>query len=236
MGRTTYFARHLETRNLHSTQGVKGDLLGLRSRRPSGIAVGHRRNLPSRLGMRWTARLRDARIAEAITTPCACGRAGCSRADARPTSDHGPRLEHDARRAIEGSRNDQLALGLPFHIRAVHGVRLTLLSCVPRPSPSASGPRQFCPARRSVALGNALDRIAEQDEDGGRALSWDMQPLTRPLSGLAAVRARPVRRTDRARPGCPSAAHARLRRAESPQAAGPRAPANGRTQATRKSA
>ena len=59
----------------------------------------------------------------------------------------GPRLEHDARRAVEGSRNDELTLGLPFHLRAVR--RLTS-SWVHRLSPSVSVPRQFCPARRSV--------------------------------------------------------------------------------------
>src|SRR5215212_12094301 len=63
----------------------------------------------------------------------------------------GPRLEHDARRAVESSRRDYLTLGLPFHRRAVlHGGRLTLSSCVHRPSPCASVPRQPCPARRSV--------------------------------------------------------------------------------------
>ena len=63
----------------------------------------------------------------------------------------GPRLEHDARRAVEGSRDDELTLGLPFHRRAVlHGGGLTLSSCVHRPSPSVSVPRQPCPARRSV--------------------------------------------------------------------------------------
>src|SRR6185312_3230642 len=41
----------------------------------------------------------------------------------------GPRLEHDARRAVEGSRDHQLALGLSIHPRFVlHGVRsLSLL-------------------------------------------------------------------------------------------------------------
>src|SRR5208337_539892 len=34
----------------------------------------------------------------------------------------GPGLEHDARRAVEGSRDDEITLGLPFHRRAVlHG-------------------------------------------------------------------------------------------------------------------
>src|SRR5438552_2614275 len=31
----------------------------------------------------------------------------------------GPRLEHEARRALDGSRGNELALGLPFHRRAV---------------------------------------------------------------------------------------------------------------------
>ena len=59
----------------------------------------------------------------------------------------GPGLKHDARGAVEGSRNDELTLRLPFHRRAV---RLTRSSCVHRASPSVSVPRQHCPARRSV--------------------------------------------------------------------------------------
>src|SRR4029434_7325777 len=62
----------------------------------------------------------------------------------------GPRFEHHARRAVKGSRSDQLALGLAFHRRAVlHGGRLTFSSCVHRPSPSVPVPRQPCPTRRS---------------------------------------------------------------------------------------
>src|SRR5688572_25716690 len=46
----------------------------------------------------------------------------------------GPRLEHDAGRAVEGSGDNQLTLGLPLHRRAVlHGRRLTLCSCVHQP-------------------------------------------------------------------------------------------------------
>src|SRR4029434_8135608 len=63
----------------------------------------------------------------------------------------GPRLEHDARRSVESSRDDELTVGLPFHSRAVlHGGGLTLSSCVHRPFPSVSVPRQPCPTRRSV--------------------------------------------------------------------------------------
>src|SRR4029077_9293160 len=63
----------------------------------------------------------------------------------------GPGLEHDARRAVESSGDDELTLGLPFHSRAVlHGCELTSTSCVHRPSPSVSIPRQPCPARRTV--------------------------------------------------------------------------------------
>src|ERR1700688_769666 len=63
----------------------------------------------------------------------------------------GPRLEHDARRAVEGSRNDDLTLGLPFYRREVlHGARLTLSFCVQRTSPFVLVPQQRCPARRSV--------------------------------------------------------------------------------------
>ena len=63
----------------------------------------------------------------------------------------GPRLEHEARRAVEGSRDDHLTLGLPFHCRGVlHRGGLTLSSCVHRSSPSVSVPREPCPTRRSV--------------------------------------------------------------------------------------
>src|SRR5262249_18292066 len=49
----------------------------------------------------------------------------------------GPCRENDARRAVEGSRDDQLTLGLSFHRRAVlHGGGLTFSSWVHRPSPS----------------------------------------------------------------------------------------------------
>src|SRR5689334_9852528 len=61
----------------------------------------------------------------------------------------GPRLEHDARRAVECSPHDELTLGLPFHRRAVlHRGGLTLSSCVHRISPSVSVPRQPCPTHR----------------------------------------------------------------------------------------
>src|SRR6185503_20187784 len=64
----------------------------------------------------------------------------------------GPRLEHDARLSIEGSRDDQLTLGLPFHRRPVlRRGGLIFSSCVHRFSPSVSVPRQPCPARRSVS-------------------------------------------------------------------------------------
>src|SRR5262249_25393597 len=64
----------------------------------------------------------------------------------------GPRLEHDARRAVEGPRDHQLTLGLPLRRRAVlHRGGLTLSSCVHRPSPFVSVPRPPCPARRSVS-------------------------------------------------------------------------------------
>src|SRR6476659_9268275 len=64
----------------------------------------------------------------------------------------GPRLEQDARRGVEGSRGDQLTLGLPFHRRTVlRGSWLSLSSCVHRFSPSVSVPRQRCPARRTVS-------------------------------------------------------------------------------------
>src|SRR5262249_4052681 len=64
----------------------------------------------------------------------------------------GKRLEHDARRGVDGSRNDQFTLGLPFHRRSVlRGGGLSLSSCVHRLSPSVSVPRRPCPTRRSVS-------------------------------------------------------------------------------------
>src|SRR5262245_14904518 len=64
----------------------------------------------------------------------------------------GPRLEHDARRTVESARDDELAIGRPFHSRAVlHRCNLTLSFCVHRVSPSVSVARQPCPARRSVS-------------------------------------------------------------------------------------
>src|SRR5215471_10346670 len=63
----------------------------------------------------------------------------------------GPRLEHDARRTVESSRDDELTLGRSFHSRAVlHRCDLTLSYCVHRFSPFVSIPRQPCPTRRSV--------------------------------------------------------------------------------------
>src|SRR4051812_14137039 len=62
-----------------------------------------------------------------------------------------PRLEHEARRAVDGSRGDKFALGLPFHRRAVlRWGGLTFSSFVHRLSPSVSILRQPCPTRRSV--------------------------------------------------------------------------------------
>src|SRR5258705_2541401 len=63
----------------------------------------------------------------------------------------GPRLEHDARRTVDSSRDDELTLGLSFHRRAVlHGGPLTLSSCVHRPSPYPSASQQPCSARLNV--------------------------------------------------------------------------------------
>src|SRR6266550_2186903 len=60
-------------------------------------------------------------------------------------------LEHDARRAVDGPRDNHLAVRLPFHRGAVlHGAGLTFDSCVHRSSPFVSVPRQPCPTRRSV--------------------------------------------------------------------------------------
>src|SRR3989442_1215661 len=60
-------------------------------------------------------------------------------------------LEHDARRAVDGPRDNHLAVRLPFHRGAVlHGAGLTFDSCVHCSSPFVSVPRQPCPTRRSV--------------------------------------------------------------------------------------
>src|SRR5450432_1456881 len=63
----------------------------------------------------------------------------------------GPRLEHEARWAVDGSCDDELTLALPFDRRAVlHRGGLTLSFCVHRPSPCVLVPRQHFPARRNV--------------------------------------------------------------------------------------
>src|SRR3954451_18818170 len=49
-------------------------------------------------------------------------------------------------RVVTSSRSDVRSTVVPV----LHGGRLTLSSCVHRPSPSASVPRQPCPARRSA--------------------------------------------------------------------------------------
>src|SRR3954470_6286182 len=60
-------------------------------------------------------------------------------------------LEHDARRAVDGPRDNHLAVRLPFHRGAVlHGGCVTFDSCVHRFSPFVSVPRQPSPTRRSV--------------------------------------------------------------------------------------
>src|SRR5205085_7048498 len=63
----------------------------------------------------------------------------------------GPRLEHEARRGVDGSRDEQLTLGLPLHRHSIlHGAWLTTSSCVHRLPPCVSIRRQPCPVRRSV--------------------------------------------------------------------------------------
>src|SRR5687768_5342504 len=63
----------------------------------------------------------------------------------------GKRLEHYARRTVDGPGDDHLAVRLPFHRGAVlHGAGLTFDSCVHRSSPFVSVPGQPCPTRRSV--------------------------------------------------------------------------------------
>src|SRR4029434_4829331 len=60
-------------------------------------------------------------------------------------------LEDDARRAVDGPRDNHLAVRLPFHRGAVlHGAGLTFGSCVHRSSPFVSVPRQPCPTRPSA--------------------------------------------------------------------------------------
>ena len=62
----------------------------------------------------------------------------------------GPRLEYDARRGVDGSRDDELSLGLrSTDVRCLRGW-LTTSSCVHGLSPSVSIPRQPRPTRRSV--------------------------------------------------------------------------------------
>src|SRR5262245_33792293 len=64
----------------------------------------------------------------------------------------GKRLEHDARRAIDGSRDDELTIGLPFHRRAVlRGGALTLSCCFHRTSPSVSVPGRPCPTHQCAS-------------------------------------------------------------------------------------
>src|SRR4029079_6814004 len=63
----------------------------------------------------------------------------------------GPRLEHEARRRIDLACDDEFALGLPLHLRAVlRGGGLTFSSYVHLLSTSVSIPRQQCPTRRSA--------------------------------------------------------------------------------------
>src|SRR3984957_715150 len=93
----------------------------------------------------------------------------------------GPRLEHQARRAVEGSRNDYFTLGLPFHRRAVlHGGWLTLSFCVHRLSPSVSVPQQPCPTRRNV-----------RPRAGGTSRSMPTLPPTGAGRACRSARARP---------------------------------------------
>src|SRR3954469_18693565 len=93
----------------------------------------------------------------------------------------GPRLEHNARRTVEGSRDDQLTLGLPFHHRAIlHGRGLTLSSCVHLSSPSVSIPRRPCPTRRSV-----------RPRAGGASRSMPPLPPARVGRACRSARARP---------------------------------------------
>ena len=62
-----------------------------------------------------------------------------------------PGCVDDARRCVEGSRDDHLTLRLLFHCRGLpHRGGLTISSCVHRSSPCVSVPREPCPTRRSV--------------------------------------------------------------------------------------
>jgi hypothetical protein len=105
----------------------------------------------------WAARRHRGRTPNGICPPTRASLAG-SRTPHRlrypPPLEQlgpGPGLEHDARRAVEGSRDDQLAVRLPFHRRAVlpGAGSLSLLASIDS-SPSVSVPRQPCPTRRSV--------------------------------------------------------------------------------------
>ncbi len=93
----------------------------------------------------------------------------------------GPRLEHEARRTVYGSCDDEFALGLPFHRRVVlRRGGLIFSSSVHRLSPSVLIPRQRCPTHRSV-----------RSRAGG---------TTRSMPPLLAVRGGRAYRSARARP------------------------------------
>src|SRR6185369_8256580 len=83
-----------------------------------------------------------------------------------------PRLEHEACRRVECARDDDLALGRPFHGEVFHRRGLTFSSCVHRASPFVSIPRPPGPTRR-----NARPRV------GG--ISRSMPPLSRVGTGPA---------------------------------------------------
>src|SRR3954447_18580547 len=124
---------------------------------------------------------------ETVRATCAnielAGDDGYSERFRRPPSPEqlglGPRLEHDARRAVEGPRDDELTLGLPFHPRAVLPRGRINLS-IHRLSPSVSIPRQPCPTRRSV-----------RPRAGGSSRSKPPLPPVRVGRACTSARARP---------------------------------------------
>jgi hypothetical protein len=80
----------------------------------------------------------------------------------------------------------------------------------------AAGPGDFRQKLAQICSGLFVPIGAFQWLERKKQEFLSLPALTLRLSGLAAVRAHQAPRTDLARPECPSAGHARLRRAENP--------------------
>ncbi len=95
----------------------------------------------------------------------------------------GPRLEHEARRPVDGSGHDELTLGRPFHRRVVpHGSGLSLADHAHRPSPFDPVPRRPCPTRRSVRprVGGTIHPCRLILQAGGPSVQVRTRRLLRP--------------------------------------------------------